>query len=304
MWGGLASRPSCATPRRSRKGLRAGLPARARERAARGLDGCVAACGFQPGQSRPRTQSGTRRRSSTVRRLATATLEGSYHGYHALYSDSRAGAGSHFSRFHPERHPIDRGPAAHRVQLAARHPRTEREPDARSPAALAGRLAAGSWISRRSAGEGARELRSARHRSGGAGASVADRGLGEDRDARRRGRSCETRLPRGHAVFEATAPPIRLSRWGRIRGSVRRVAFRRRRRAVRYRTSSLYTEAQIRALRAKHGAGLEEWWRQHFGFDFECLTRSEARYLENTPDADTVRSRIAAARSAGGAGSI
>ncbi len=58
--------------------------------------------------------------------------------------------------------------------------------------------------------------------------------------------------------------------------------------------------AQIRALRAKHGVQLEEWWRQRFGFGFECLTRSEARYLENTADADTIRSRVAAARSAGG----
>ena len=60
-------------------------------------------------------------------------------------------------------------------------------------------------------------------------------------------------------------------------------------------------EAQIGALRAKHGAELQEWWQQRFGFGFECLTRSEARYLENTADADTVRSRIAAAGFAGGA---
>ena len=59
-------------------------------------------------------------------------------------------------------------------------------------------------------------------------------------------------------------------------------------------------EAQIRALRAKHGAQLEEWWRQSFGFGFDCLTRSEARYLENTADADTIRSRVAAAGPAGG----
>ena len=59
-------------------------------------------------------------------------------------------------------------------------------------------------------------------------------------------------------------------------------------------------DAQIRALRAKHGAQLEEWWRQSFGFGFDCLTRSEARYLENTADADTIRSRVAAAGSAGG----
>ena len=59
-------------------------------------------------------------------------------------------------------------------------------------------------------------------------------------------------------------------------------------------------EAQIRALKAKHGAELEEWWRQSFGFGFDCLTRSEARYLENTADADTIRSRVAAAGPAGG----
>jgi len=59
-------------------------------------------------------------------------------------------------------------------------------------------------------------------------------------------------------------------------------------------------DAQIRALRANHGGELEECWRQSFGFGFECLTRSEARYLEKTADADTIRSRVAAAGSAGG----
>ncbi len=59
-------------------------------------------------------------------------------------------------------------------------------------------------------------------------------------------------------------------------------------------------EAPIRALRAKQGAELEEWGRQSFGFGFDCLTRSEARDLENTADADTIRSRVAAAGSASG----
>lgn len=59
-------------------------------------------------------------------------------------------------------------------------------------------------------------------------------------------------------------------------------------------------DAQIRALRAQHGPGLEEWWRQRFGFGFECLTRSEARYLEKTADAYTIRDRIAAAGLANG----
>lgn len=60
-------------------------------------------------------------------------------------------------------------------------------------------------------------------------------------------------------------------------------------------------QAQIQALRAKHGPELEEWWQQNFGFGFECLTRSEARYLENSQDAHTIRDRLAAARPADGA---
>lgn len=60
-------------------------------------------------------------------------------------------------------------------------------------------------------------------------------------------------------------------------------------------------EAQIHVLRAKHGPELEEWWRQRFGFGFDCLTRSEARYLEKTADAHTVRDRVAAAGLASGA---
>jgi hypoxanthine-guanine phosphoribosyltransferase len=52
---------------------------------------------------------------------------------------------------------------------------------------------------------------------------------------------------------------------------------------------------QIEALRHKHGRELEDWWVERFGFDFDRLTRSEARYLEKTADADTIRTRIAAA---------
>jgi len=60
-------------------------------------------------------------------------------------------------------------------------------------------------------------------------------------------------------------------------------------------------EGQIQALRDKHGRALEEWWIESFGFDFDRLTRSEARYLENTADAHTIRDRIVAARLADGA---
>jgi hypothetical protein len=54
-------------------------------------------------------------------------------------------------------------------------------------------------------------------------------------------------------------------------------------------------ESTIEALRKKHGKELENWWRQRFGFGFDCLTESEARYLLNTPSADRVRNQIAAA---------
>lgn len=60
-------------------------------------------------------------------------------------------------------------------------------------------------------------------------------------------------------------------------------------------------ERQIQTLREKHGRGLEEWWVESFGFDFDRLTRSEARYLEKTEDAHTIRDRIVAARLARGA---
>jgi hypothetical protein len=54
-------------------------------------------------------------------------------------------------------------------------------------------------------------------------------------------------------------------------------------------------EVQIQALRDKHGQEFEVWWRQRFGFGFSELTRSEARYLENSPDAHTIRDRLVAA---------
>ena len=52
------------------------------------------------------------------------------------------------------------------------------------------------------------------------------------------------------------------------------------------------TAETLKALRLKHGQKLENWWQQWFGFGFECLTESEARYLLNTPNADRVRNKI------------
>ena len=54
------------------------------------------------------------------------------------------------------------------------------------------------------------------------------------------------------------------------------------------------SDEQLGELRHKHG-GLENWWRERYGFGFEALTHSEARYLARTADADTIRNRVAAA---------
>ena len=56
----------------------------------------------------------------------------------------------------------------------------------------------------------------------------------------------------------------------------------------------------ITQLRQKHGSELEQWWRDHFGFGYECLTHSEAYYLLKTPDADRIRDRIIEAVKGGG----
>jgi len=51
------------------------------------------------------------------------------------------------------------------------------------------------------------------------------------------------------------------------------------------------------ALRAKHGHEIENWWLQNFGYRFDCLTESEARYLLRAEDADTIRAKLAEAGS-------
>lgn len=52
--------------------------------------------------------------------------------------------------------------------------------------------------------------------------------------------------------------------------------------------------ATLAQLRLTHGDDLENWWRQVFGFGFEHLTESEARYLIPRSDADRVREEILA----------
>ena len=60
------------------------------------------------------------------------------------------------------------------------------------------------------------------------------------------------------------------------------------------------TMVTLEKLRLKHGKELENWWSERFGFEFDCLTESEARYLLNTADAERIRNRIVAAVEAGG----
>ena len=60
------------------------------------------------------------------------------------------------------------------------------------------------------------------------------------------------------------------------------------------------SEEQLDELKQKHGPDFEKWWREHFGHAFDCLTQSEARYLARSPDADTIRDRLAAAERQGG----
>lgn len=47
------------------------------------------------------------------------------------------------------------------------------------------------------------------------------------------------------------------------------------------------------------GTGLENWWKQQHGYGFDGLTESEANYLLRAGDADRIRDRVTAARSAG-----
>lgn len=55
----------------------------------------------------------------------------------------------------------------------------------------------------------------------------------------------------------------------------------------------------LKRLRDKHGNDLQNWWKNRFGYGFEFLTESEARYLERIQDADEIRDRILAATQTG-----
>jgi hypothetical protein len=52
----------------------------------------------------------------------------------------------------------------------------------------------------------------------------------------------------------------------------------------------------LQTLRTKHGSELEQWWIATFGYSFEKLTESEARYLIRADNAHAISARIIAAR--------
>jgi len=52
------------------------------------------------------------------------------------------------------------------------------------------------------------------------------------------------------------------------------------------------TNETLNELRDKYDE-LEKWWVNYFGYQFDCLTESEARYIiKSGADADTIRNRI------------
>ncbi|MFH1602552.1 MAG: hypothetical protein ABIH03_01430 [Pseudomonadota bacterium] len=54
---------------------------------------------------------------------------------------------------------------------------------------------------------------------------------------------------------------------------------------------------KLHSLRDRYGKELEIWWHQSFGYGFDKLTESEARYLLRAENAHTIRDRVAQARS-------
>lgn len=66
-----------------------------------------------------------------------------------------------------------------------------------------------------------------------------------------------------------------------------------------YSSTLAITDLTLKLLRENYDE-LEQWWINYFGYGFNCLTESEARYIINSKkDADTVRNRIIAERQKG-----
>ena len=56
----------------------------------------------------------------------------------------------------------------------------------------------------------------------------------------------------------------------------------------------------LQAIEQKHGSAMDDFWKESFGYGIECLTQGEAGHLRKAPSVDAIRTRISAARDAGG----
>jgi hypoxanthine-guanine phosphoribosyltransferase len=66
-----------------------------------------------------------------------------------------------------------------------------------------------------------------------------------------------------------------------------------------YSSTLAITDVTLKNLQENYHE-LEHWWISYFGYGFECLTESEARYILNSKkDVDAIRNRIIAERQAG-----
>ncbi len=64
-----------------------------------------------------------------------------------------------------------------------------------------------------------------------------------------------------------------------------------------YSAKLFLSRVTLSTLRAKHGSELEDWFHKTFGYGLDRLTESEARYLTRAESLDTIRNRLAQARS-------
>ena len=61
-------------------------------------------------------------------------------------------------------------------------------------------------------------------------------------------------------------------------------------------------QKMLNAIERKHGAAMDEYWKQEFGYGINQLTQGEAGHLKNAQSVDAIRDRISAARDAAGWG--
>ena len=51
----------------------------------------------------------------------------------------------------------------------------------------------------------------------------------------------------------------------------------------------------LNMLVSKHGRELEQFWREHFGYGFDCFTEVEGGYVSRQPSIDSIRNSLVTA---------